>query len=142
MKNKISALLLFAAMMLGALLTLAACGEDEDPSHIHVKASEWSFDDFGHWHAYTCCPDASPSVEPHTGYGDDGICDGCLQHVHTHGTELDYDDDGHWYKATCEHTDHKIKYAEHDGMRDKICNTCGFEDKSSGGPIKLPIIGA
>ena len=194
MKSRILALFLLVAMILGSIVTLAACGEEEEPivvppahthtfadgwkydatnhwqetsceshevskvntaghtyesgseicsvcgynNHTHTEASEWSFDDAGHWHVYTCCPEAVPTVEPHTGYEDDGICDECEQHVHTHGTEMVYDEDGHWYNATCEHTDQKLKFEEHVGMSDKVCDTCGFADD----PIRLPIIGA
>lgn len=110
----------------GSSTVCTVCGYN---NHDHTTAIEWTGDDFGHWHAFTCCPEVLPTVDPHTGYESDGICDVCHLHVHTHGTEYQSDATGHWYRATCEHTDHKVRFSAHGGLEDDCkCDVCGYAD--------------
>ena len=101
-------------------------------NHAHTESAQWSTDDYGHWHEFTCCPEVVPTVIPHSGYEEDEICDGCHHHVHTHSNEYLSDATGHWYRATCEHTDAKVKFSTHSGMDDCVCDSCSYADHKTG----------
>jgi hypothetical protein len=123
MKNKIFVLILALTLAVGML---ASC----QPECEHPLSENWSSDENGHWHPFTCehGEKAKDASVPHVDPDEDGVCNVCeykVGHEHTASDEWTYDDTHHWKAATCSHTDVKVEYSLHaDENIDGFCDGC------------------
>lgn len=123
MKNKIFVLILALTLAVGML---ASC----QPECEHPLSENWSSDENGHWHPFTCehGEKAKDASVPHVDPDEDGVCNVCeykVGHDHTFGEEWVYSETHHWKTATCSHSDEKGEYSLHsDENADGSCDQC------------------
>ena len=117
-------------------MTFTACGPEEEVTHTHTYADEWSKDGTNHWHASTCGHDVKSELGEHTWndgevtteatHTTDGVktftCTVCSAtreeeipaktNDHTYADEWSKDEANHWHASTCGH-DVKSELGEH-----------------------------
>lgn len=92
--------------------------------HVHTFASEWSQNEYYHWHAATCGHTSSKSDNAfHT--LENFECTVCGYHKHEYENVWTNNETHHWKKAICGCTDVVGSYAEHSIGADGNCE-CGI----------------
>ncbi len=125
-------ILLVSGLLLTGLFTACQGGDTEEPTeapHKHTFATEWSFDENGHWYAASCGHEMQANVATHTDENNDGVCDICLwdgDHEHTFAEEWSHDETNHWYAATCLHAVKKDETPHADANNDGVCDGCAW----------------
>lgn len=123
-------------------LSCNTCGYTR-PAHNHSWATEWTIDEFYHWHE--CTEDGCYIVEnsQKDGYAShiyddeaDTICNICEyerpEHEHSWDeSNWSNDESHHWHECTAEHcyiveNSEKDGYGEHDYDEDGACTICGY----------------
>ncbi|MBE6604964.1 MAG: hypothetical protein E7639_04585, partial [Ruminococcaceae bacterium] len=147
MRKRRILLFAFVCMLMGCVLVLLACSDDN--THTHTYSDDWTADATHHWHAATCehTNESSGRAEHDWNEGavttdptesEDGVktftckvCDAvktevipALGHQHTFASTLSYDEGGHYYAATCGHANEKKDYTAHDFDEDVTAPTC------------------
>ncbi|MBE6585091.1 MAG: hypothetical protein E7645_01035 [Ruminococcaceae bacterium] len=125
-------ILLVSALLLAGVLVACTGGGEETPTeapHKHTFATEWSYDEDGHWYAANCGHEMQANVGTHADEDNDGICDICLwdhDHEHTFKEEWAWDQTDHWHNSDCGHSVEEGKASHADANNDSICDGCGW----------------
>ncbi len=123
--------LIWPAIVLLAVLTIAACGD----AHQHTYSDVWQMDENSHWLSAVCnngddCSVAKGALSAHTDSNNDKLCDVCgydYDHEHTYATEWTSDENGHSYTPTCGCTvEGKDKASHIDSDNDGACDICAY----------------
>lgn len=140
------------------ICTICAKKEEEvipQITHVHTFASEWSYDEYEHWHSATCEHTSlrqdndvhhfgEPTKSGELYYYTCDVCGAIVakgeggEHIHIYSSAWSNDSIAHWHQAICEHKDLFSNYEEHSfgkwhvydeakGLRAKTCRVCGYD---------------